>query len=169
MFGSDDFQFEGIGFRVSCAHVDFFSSENEIIEGFEFRLSKGEITDWGQACYEFESKDVIQQIWYNGDFTTILSPNYFRINEDLRDNFTAERLYKHPLEYVENKFRALLVEYILSAFRARYCENMTNFGRRLGYSRTKISRIENYGFSDNYGYNFSEEEVTRIHKILNIK
>jgi len=168
MYSPNDFQFDGIGYRVSCADVQFFNSEKEIIEGVEFRLSKGEITDWGQACYEFETKEVLQQIWYTYDCATILNPNYFRIDEELRDNFMADRLFKHPIEYVENKFRALLVHEILRTFRARYGENMTDFGKRLGYSRTKISRIENYGFSDNYGYSFSEEEVNRIHEILKI-
>lgn len=164
-----DFEFDGIGYRVSCAHVNFINSEEELIEGNEFRLSKGEITDWGQACYEFETKEVLQQIWYNDDCSAILSPKYFRIDEELRDNFNDENLYIDSLEYVENQFRGLLIRNILSGVRAKFRENMTVFGRRLGYSRQKISRIENYGFNGQYEHNSSQEEVNRIHKVLKIK
>lgn len=164
-----DIKFDGIGYRVSCAHVNFINNEEELIEGHEFRLSKGEITDWGQACYEFKTKEVIQQIWYNYDCSAILSPKYFRINEELRENFNDENLYIDSLEYVENQFRGLLIQNILLKARAKYSENMTVFGRRLGYSRQKISRIENYGFYGQYEHNCSQEEVNRIHKALKIK
>ena len=66
------------GYRISHSYVYFFNSNEDKFLGVEFRLLKGEITDYGQACYEFESKQELQQIWYDEGYTKNFKTQLFQ-------------------------------------------------------------------------------------------
>ena len=124
---------------------------------------KGEITDYDQACYEFESKQELQQIWYDEGYTKILKPNCFRIEEHSREYSMSDTIIHNTLEYAETRFRRLIGEYLLGYVRINQGLYMTEFGKKFGYSRMKISKIENIG------YDLSKKELETIHKVLKIK
>ena len=58
---------------------------------------KREITDYDQACYEFESKQVLQQIWYDEGYTKILKLNCFRIEEHSREYSMSDTIINNSI------------------------------------------------------------------------
>jgi|TARA_B110000495_G_C22899280_1_gene524730 hypothetical protein len=93
----------------------------------------------------------------------ILKPNCFRIEEHSREYSMSDTIIHNTLEYAETRFRRLIGEYLLGYVRINQGLYMTEFGKKFGYSRMKIPKIENIG------YDLSKKELETIHKVLKIK